>query len=166
MEEGGQQDRMAIKLATRKRRWIRNVSRSEWAPEKLRAAANLDKEGHPNATLRSSTAVYNCTGLVFASRRTWVFPDQLGIIIEDDGYEKLGNPNEVQIGDIVFYRHKGQVAHVGVIVQVKSSSTSGPSVITVLSKWGGHGEYVHSINDVPECYGKAEEYWTERKEKP
>ena len=166
LDEGGERDCRAIKLATCKGTWIRNRRRIEWAPAGLREAAKLERERHPNATLRSSTAIYNCMGLVFASRRTGVFMDQLETIIEDDGYEKLSNLNEIQIGDIVFYKHKDQVTHVGIVAHVESISTSGPPVITVLSKWGVHGEYVHSVNDVPDEYGEVKEYWTERKEKP
>ncbi len=166
LEEGGERDCRAIKLATCKGRWIRNKRRIEWPAEKTRAAVTWDREGHPNATLRSSTAVYNCMGLVFASRRTWVFVDQLEIIIKDDGFVKLSNINEVNTGDIVLYKHNGEVAHVGIVTHVGSIIPSGRPVVTVLSKWGGHGEYVHSVNDVPEEFGEEKEYWTERKEKP
>ncbi len=166
LEAGHERDNAAIKLATRNGRWIMNERRNEWAPAELRAAANSCEREHPNATLRSSTAVYNCMGLVFASRRTWVDINQLGIIVEDDGYEKLANPNEVQIGDIALYKYEGEVTHVGIIVRSESIGTTGTPVITVLSKWGVAGEYVHSVHDVPDVYGEAEEYWTERKEKP
>ena len=35
--------------------------------------------------------------------------------------------------------------------------------ITVLSQWGDDGEYIHKLTEVPNEYGKAEEFWTDRR---
>ncbi len=35
--------------------------------------------------------------------------------------------------------------------------------LTVLSKWGGEGEYMHDMSDVPELFGTPAEFWTHRK---
>jgi hypothetical protein len=68
--EGGEQDRRAIKLATKRGRWIKNVRRREMPPEQLRAAVDLVHARFSGITLRSISATYNCFGMVFASRRT------------------------------------------------------------------------------------------------
>jgi hypothetical protein len=83
---GGPSDATRIRLATSKNRLIENTQRRESAPEQLRAAKDLHLTGHPGRDVRSLSAVYNCIGMVFANRRAWVEPEQVPMILEDDGY--------------------------------------------------------------------------------
>lgn len=165
---GGPSDRAHLPLATRRRTTIPNEKRLERNPAALRAAVELWSEKHPSARLRSATAVYNCMGLVFASRRTWIDPIHLPIILRDDEYRQLAGPHEIQPGDIIVYRdkHDRGVSHVGVIVEIKPEIQTASRRITVMSQWGGDGEYLHLIDDVPDAYGKLIEYWTDRRPKP
>jgi cell wall-associated NlpC family hydrolase len=155
-------DRNYLPLATRRGRSIENTLRMERAPEALGASVKIWNRQRPAAQLRSITAVYDCMGLVFACRRTWVELGELHKILQDDEYQRLSGPEEVEIGDIVIYYDGGRATHVGVVVDVGRHLTTTRS-ITVMSKWGADGEYIHPVNHVPEAYGQHVEYWTERK---
>lgn len=163
--EGGPQDRASIPLATRQGTWIPNVRRPEQAPDTLMAYIDLYKEKLPKARLRSSTAVYNCVGLVFASRRTWVDTQVVPTILTEDEYHKLVSPRDVEIGDLVIYRESRRniMTHVGVIVERRADVPSAEWEIIVMSKWGAAGEYIHPLKDVPIHYGEAAEFWTDRR---
>ncbi len=64
--------------------------------------------GHPNAIHRpiEPCNTYNCHGLTFAARRTWIHePSELLKILEDDDYEEV--TNGILPGDIAIYIHEG-----------------------------------------------------------
>lgn len=166
--EGGPQDRASIPLATRQGTWIPNVRRPEQSPATHMAYINLYKQRVPSARLRSSTAVYNCAGLVFASRRTWVFMQEVPKILGEDGYHRLAGLPDVEIGDLVIYRETrgSSMTHIGIIIERRAHVPSAEWKITVMSKWGAAGEYVHPLKDVPTAYGEPGEFWTERRSAP
>jgi hypothetical protein len=165
---GGPMDRASIGLSTRRGTNITNERRLERAPAALRAASELWKKEYPNARLRSATAVYNCMGLVFASRRTWIDPVHLAAILKDDDYRKLAGPHEVQTGDIVVYlnREDRSASHVGVVVKIEPEIANASWNIMVMSQWGADGEYFHFVNDVPKLLGEPNQYWTDRRLNP
>ena len=145
--EGGPKDRNAIQLATRAGTWIKNERRLERAPEALAAAIAMCAPF--GGTLRSITGTYNCVGMVFASRRTWVQPDELAPIFGDDGYREIAD-SEAMEGDIVLYRDgSGDPCHVGVVFQRTTDVSSATTELIVLSKWGANGEYLHGRNQLP-----------------
>jgi cell wall-associated NlpC family hydrolase len=117
----------------------------------------------PHADLRSrGSAIYNCVGLVFASRRTSIEPSEIDQkILADDGYRRLGAAESPALGDVVIYRSgDGSISHVGIVAS--SGSVGAAPVIRVLSKWGPEGEYLHPLTHVPEVFGTPSEYWTDR----
>lgn len=85
---GGPSDRASIPLGTRRGTFIPNERRRELNPATLRASVDLWTRERPNARLRSVTAVYNCMGLVFASRRTCIDSTSLDTILREDEYQK------------------------------------------------------------------------------
>jgi hypothetical protein len=103
--------------------------------------------------------------MVIASRRVWAWPEDLVKVLTDDGYRRLADPADAQMGDVVIYHYKGEPTHVGLIVR-KLILVPGDNqdMFQVLSKWGGDGEYCHKLSEVPEVYGDAAEYWTDRRE--
>lgn len=119
----------------------------------------------PNAILRSISGTYNCMGMVFASRRTWVDISELRMILEEDGYQKLPNSSFAFLGDVVVYQY-GQSGyhHVGIIAELRRLPGGDAPLMKILSKWGDAGEYIHSLNEVPATYGVPYEYWTERRD--
>jgi hypothetical protein len=83
------------------------------------------------------------------------------MILREDDYTILSGSAQAQKGDVVVYRKDGEVAHVGIVIDVDEPLTS--RKISVLSKWGAFGEYVHPIDEVPVFFGRAEEFWTDRR---
>jgi len=118
---------------------------------------------HPSARVRSLSSVYNCMGMVFASRRTWIDPEHLYMILEDDDYRRVLHEGELVRGDLVIYRdEEGHVTHVGLVAEVRTNLREARWEVIVLSQWGEVGEYFHHIDDVEPNLGKPTEYWTDR----
>lgn len=151
-----------LALETRKGSSIPNKKRPERGRDALVAAIELWKELLPEARLRSISAVYNCAGMVVASRRVWVDPENLAQIFKDDRFRQLKDFTEAEFGDIVVYRDdKGAAVHVGIVYD-KNLADKSPDSLTVLSKWGGDGEYIHDMSYVPKVCGTPREIWTDR----
>ena len=156
-----------LALHTRRRRQIRNIQRLEQPPDRLRAAARQVTGAHASAQLRSATGVYNCFGLVFASRRTWIerldddeTEQEVMNILSDDLYGKLPQDVTPETGDVVLYRNpEGELTHAGIVVGVPPY----PLAVRVISQWGIAGEYVHDAADVDTALGWPTEFWTDRK---
>ncbi len=161
---GGSNDRASIPLATERGTFIPNERRRERSPESLKAAQQLWTQKYPQIRPRSLTAVYNCVGLAFASRRTCIDPEYLKMILIEDNYRLLSGEHEVEIGDLVLYRAiKYQYSHIAVVVNKSKNVKNATFEITVVSQWGADGEYIHLIDEVPDSYGKIKEFWTDRK---
>ncbi len=152
-----------LPLATRKGNPIPNEQVMARVPESMNAAKDIVLQAHPDAHARSLSSVYNCMGMVFASRRTWVDPEHLPMILAEDDYQPVPNEGELQPGDVVVYQDgDGQVSHVGIVDQVKTNVAEGTWEVFVLSQWGRDGEYFHRADDVNPRLGKPAEYWTDR----
>ena len=129
----------------------------------MQSARDYVLKSHPDASARSLSSVYNCMGMVFASRRTWIDPDHLQMILQDDEYQRVSSKSELQPGDLVVYRDdKDLVSHVGIVAQVKTNIKEAAWEVYVLSQWGGDGEYFHLDKDVHPWLGEPSEYWTDR----
>lgn len=99
---------------------------------------------YPACTHRpvSPSRKYNCHGLTFASRRTWISKaSEIAKLLQDDGYQPV-ELDHILPGDIVVYFQNGDAEHSGIIIQ------SG-FVPIVLSKWGPAHEVIHRVNDCP-----------------
>jgi hypothetical protein len=167
IQPGTPRDRASIPLATKEGTYIPNERRRERPPDSLRAVVDLWVRERPRAQLRSITATYNCVGLVFASRRTWVDTDHVPMILEEDGYYKVPALDQLKAGDVVIYRDEnGTITHIGSVLSIEPVVSNATWKITVLSQWGADGEYVHPPEYVPRHLGRPTEYWTERKEVP
>ena len=152
-----------LALATRKERQIPNEKRTQRAPATMQAAIGIMKIGRPSVQPRSSSSVYNCMGMVFASRRTCIDPQYLHTILVDDEYEPVPDQKDLQQGDIVVYRDlQRTICHVGIVVEVKPDLRRGSWDVTVLSQWGADGEYFHLLDEVHPSLGEPTEFWTDR----
>ncbi|MGD0656041.1 MAG: hypothetical protein ABSA16_17025 [Thermoguttaceae bacterium] len=104
--------------------------------------------------------IYNCHGLVFASRRTQLSPESANfekIISEDDYFEIL--EKDVQPGDIIFYYDENDqsIEHSGIVVEVREAKGIGIKVPWIWSKWGHAHEYLHHYANCP--YPKARRFF-------
>lgn len=152
-----------LALETKRGNKVPNEQRREVSPERMNAAMEVVKANHPTAVERSLRSTYNCMGMVFASRRTCVDIDHLTFILADDGYRKIVNESEVQVGDLAVYRgDSGDFSHVGIVYYLSPYGADGNRDIFVMSQWGRDGEYYHRVDDVNVNLGKPAEYWTDR----
>ena len=102
------------------------------------------KRDYPDADHRPTapTRKYNCHGLTFASRRTWIWKaSEIAKVLADDEYKPIDVHN-VLPGDIVVYDQNGDAEHSGVVIK-----RGFPPI--VLSKWGPAHEVVHRANYCP-----------------
>ena len=152
-----------LELSTRLGNRIPNEQRLPRLPASMEAANNIVRNAHPDIQVRSLSSVYNCMGMVFASRRTWVETDHLQMILEEDGYHQVPDERDLQPGDVVVYKDDdGQVSHVGIVARRGLELPGQPPQLFVLSQWGQDGEYFHQADDVNPRLGKPAEYWTDR----
>ena len=122
----------------------------------------MHQNSHPSLEVRSRSSIYNCFGMVFASRRTWVRAEDVPTILSDDGYRPTTR-NESEYGDIVLYRDGGsRILHVALVIRRKARLASASFQITVLSQWGRDGEFFHDLDDVMPNLGKPSDFWTDR----
>jgi len=164
--QGGPHDRRALPLSTRKGNHIPNEIRPEAPPARMKAARDLVMKRFPNNEERSLTQIYNCMGLVFASRRSWIDIDSLPVILQDDEYHLVSDLKDARIGDLVVYGNGGNsgAAHIGMIVRKEPNLQKASWNIKVMSQWGADGEYLHAMEDVPtETFGAPMQFWTDRK---
>ena len=161
--EGGEADARSIPLATKSGKRLDNQRRQEHHPDRLRAAAQMWTSRFPGIRTRSLTATYNCVGMAFANRRTWVEPELLDRILDEDGYAQVAPTQDPESGDIIVYRKSPSdaVAHVGVVSRVEYLGST--RVVHVVSQWGADGEYFHREDQVPGVYGSHMLYFTDRK---
>jgi hypothetical protein len=145
-----------IRLETSRRTGIHNVQEFEISAFHLNWNARIPKD-FPDATPRGEmSALYNCHGLTFASRRTRVENTQcLHQILHDDDWKPL-EAKEVLPGDIVIYfSEEGEANHSGVIVQCDA-----PLYLPIVfSKWGNAGEYIHKLTYCPSIYGPVTKFY-------
>ena len=147
---------MAIRLETSQRTGIENHQDAELSAILVDWAKRL-RQQYPNARPRTSpSAQYNCHGLTFAARRTWVYKSiSIATILDDDQYEEV-SWSEVLPGDIViYYSEEGDPNHSGVVVEA-----GGTLVAPIIcSKWAHAGEFVHGLRDCPNMYGPNTEFF-------
>ena len=152
-----------IPLGTREGRHIPNERRLQRPPAAMMVARDLVVSNHASARMRSLSSVYNCMGMVFATRRTCIEPDYLEMILQDDGYRSVSDESELWPGDIVIYRdQEGEVAHIGIVIRVTADLRNATWEVFAISQWGADGEYLHRVDDVNPRLGSPVEYWTER----
>lgn len=165
MNEGGESDNNALRLGTRRTRHIINLMRPEWPDDQLAHGVGNCKTTNPSAIPRSASAIYNCVGMVFATRRTWVEPQYVYQLLDDDGYTQLSRITDAYVGDVAVYKNleSGEVAHVGVFIERKEDLSTATVSFKVLSKWGPWAEYIHDPDDVLPNFGILSEVWTDRK---
>lgn len=91
---------------------------------------------------------YNCHGLTFASRRTWI-PDSASIftILREDEYDEIPIDGVLAGDIIVYYSENNDVEHSGIVVVPPILSDM--KVAQVYSKWGKGSEMIHSAGQCP-----------------
>jgi hypothetical protein len=104
-------------------------------------------------SIRSApTGIYNCAGMVWASRRTCIHdPRMYELILKEDDYRLVRDDERPRLGDLIVYRQvdNDEILHVGMISRVTSTEGGGWTVL-VLSKVGPNtGEAFHEPRRLP-----------------
>ncbi len=86
----------------------------------------------------------NCHGWVFAGGRFILSPDDVALIIKENGYEETHEPH---VGDIVIYRQNGTISHTALVRYVTEGR---PAMVE--GKWGTLGIFLHEADQA--IYGK------------
>lgn len=113
--------------------------------------------------------IYNCAGLVWASRRTAIYEDaEWDKIYQDDDYRELKGSELPMPGDLAIYlQSEVGYIHVGQVLSLDPGfSPTGTPIPKILSKWSDvSGEYLHYPRDVPfrDHFTDFQlKYWTDR----
>lgn len=122
----------------------------------------VKENGQPSWQIRASVDIhYNCSGHVWANRRTCIYKlEEWTKILKEDGYRRTASPHPDDI--VIYYMEDGSMAHVGKVQHLIPSEITSP-VAVVLSKWGDTGgEVIHHVNEVPTVIRTKHEFWTDR----
>lgn len=111
-------------LSSVEQKFLRNTNQN---PERLAKLA----EAFPQA---------NCHGWIFTEGRFGICDTQAPAVLEDNGYTAVTG---VHGGDLVVFRHHGQIKHSG-IVHIDATGR-----LLVESKWGPFGVYLHDLQSHP-----------------
>jgi hypothetical protein len=135
-----------LALETRRKRSIPNEMNRIIPDAGLSFQVEHHKRDYPSATHRNvgPCRTFNCHGLTFASRRTWLHGTyEIQMILDDDDYILI-SVELATAGDIIIYRKNSVIEHSGIVVQ---SFDFGDKL--VLSKWGPCQEVIHKVRDCP-----------------
>ncbi len=137
----------AITVETRLGTDIPNHQPLEFSEQDRSMCRQFDHK-FPDAISRTNPiSVYNCHGLVFASRRTWICEgSSVMTILEDDGYEEIPETEALPGDVIVYFDEDGDPDHSGVLLDWSKGK---PRIPLVLSKWGKFREVIHWGNYGP-----------------
>jgi len=137
-----------IKIQTRCGNDIDNRQVLDFSASELNSIPDYSKDYKRVWFRNKPNPIYNCHGMTFACARTWVGPECVQTILDDDGYTEIEKLDDVLPGDvIIYYDDNGEILHSGIVVsKPKDELTRFPWVV---SKWGKYSEAYHPGYDVP-----------------
>jgi hypothetical protein len=136
-----------LDLSTRRKTRIVNRLDRSASAEGFRQAVSDYKKEFSQAVHRDvgPCATFNCHGLTFGSRRTWISgSDQIQTILDEDDYATV-DAKAALPGDIAIYKKDGQIEHSGIVVE-QGGVLKQPRI---LSKWAHLHEVIHLPNECP-----------------
>lgn len=135
---------LETRLRTKVSNWIDRSSAHHGALQQVEDYKKKFRNGQHRPVGPCST--FNCHGLTFGARRTWIDgSEQIERILIEDDYKKI-EMREVAPGDIAIYRKDGLIEHSGIVVEKDNSPLALPKI---LSKWANLHEVVHFPLDSP-----------------
>lgn len=153
----------SIALETRCRRPIRNVIERDPGERERRVYERVrERFGKHWINRKPACGVYNCYGMVFASRRTTIEDDtQIPDVLGDDGYREIGE-DEAVVGDLVLYQDQ----RMGMVHVARITRRGDLKVLYALSKWDStSGEDEHHIRHhcwIDPDFQVELQFWTDR----
>jgi len=91
----------------------------------------------------------NCHGWVFTGGQFILSPDDVELILKENGYEQVQTP---RTGDVVVYRNASGVSHTAIV-----RYTAPGQPVLVAGKWGVLGVFLHPVDK--SCYGTEFAYY-------
>ena len=168
LSELGVQPPQSIPLATRKRNSIANSQGGKVAYGRIQAFRDLCQSRRWEFRC-DSEGIYNCAGLVWATRRTGISESSEWLkVLREDDYRQLVVLENLAPDDLALYRDvdDNTYLHVARIVRlIPGVSSSSAMIPIVLSKWGHdlgeclHQAYDHGLHE----YKVDIEFWTDRR---
>ena len=155
-----QEESYILKLQTSERNDIENIQYRNVSIKELSESDRYENSFSLARFKGQLTQVYNCHGLTFASRRTWIYnTNEIDKILKDDKYIEIKDEKDVLPGDIVTYSDESGITHSGIVVQVDLPKTEVDLInIIILSKWGRLKEVIHNVHYSPYSNG-LKKYW-------
>jgi hypothetical protein len=144
-----------IILQTRKGNNIPNGQNHEFSHFE-RSQFDQIRQAFPTNIYRTPpNPIYNCHGMVFASRRTGIY-DSLSLqrILDEDGYTEVERGNVLPGDIIIYFDNTNDFEHSGLVVSWDKQL----SVPLVVSKWGKFAEVVHWGNQCPYNFANVHYY--------
>ena len=148
----GETPRLSIALETRRKSSIKNTQSRDITPlyKTVDRKYRLQYRNQPHQfRTPGPSAVYNCHGLTFASRRTTVWESsEIAKILDEDDYKEVKEKN-ILPGDLAVYYalEDGDPQHSAIVL--KTEEVAGVRQIWVLSKWGHCSEVNHWLWQCP-----------------
>jgi hypothetical protein len=115
----------SVALETRRNRKIDNVIAPESGPRgDLAYARIVSKYGQLWINRKPACGMYNCFGLVFASRRTAIYNEKSEVahILKDDEYRPVARRSDLRVGDVVLYRVGDDYVHSARVTKVETAN--------------------------------------------
>ena len=164
------QNRRMLRLDTRTGQPIENEVAAPPTQQSLAREQRLATKFGANWEKRiGPCGIYNCAGLVWASRRTAIYEDaEWDKIYQDDDYRELKGSELPMPGDLAIYSQSDVgYLHVGQVLSLEPVLLSAGGLIPkILSKWDdASGEYIHHPMDVhfrDRFTDFQLKYWTDR----
>lgn len=150
-----------LALQTREGNDIENLQGDflELTPSILHQTKSMIKRHAPRNRRSSPTACYNCHGLAFASRRTWISKScEIDKILREDKYIEIHRKDTLPGDIIIYYANDGDAEHSGIVL----SEPKELGIPMVVSKWGSFPEFVHWANQCPYSFQNAVFYRIEK----
>lgn len=137
----------SIIMQTKIGRDIPNSQSHEISAFERNQYSRIDKDFHYIKFRTNPNPIYNCHGLIFASRRTGISDNEaLHHILDDDGYAEIEEGDVIPGDTILYFSTDGDIEHSGVVVSKPDKQLRIPDV---LSKWGKYKEVIHAANNCP-----------------
>jgi hypothetical protein len=110
-----------------------------WMEQQFLAGAKQDPA--EVVRVRPPDTACNCHGWLFAGGQFGIADAEVPAILADNGYAPVGQAED---GDLALYRCGDEITHSGVVRRVDNQAG-----VTIESKWGPFGVYLHAPSDLP-----------------
>jgi hypothetical protein len=114
--------------------------------DRLKAAEEKTLKGSPFAErvlrLGPATDRSNCHGWVFTGGQFLLSPDDVELILQENGYFAVTPPERPRSGDLVVYRQGGAIVHTALVHSVPDDDR--PMIVE--GKWGTLGVFQHEVD--------------------